>query len=127
MIVVHAGFMPNIPLQQQNENDMMNMRSLRLVPDEFHGKIWEATSRHEGEPWAKSWRGPEHVYFGHDAITKLQKKEYCTGLDTGCVYGGKLTAVLIKTHSSDSVVINHNSLEREFFSVDPAKVYVPVD
>lgn len=49
-------------------------------------------------PWASKWAGPGHVIFGHDARIGLQQYDYATGIDTGCVYGRRLTACLIPLH-----------------------------
>lgn len=86
-IVVHAGLVPGVALKDQDPENMITMRSIR--PDGTPTKVLE-----DGVPWASLWRGPEHVVFGHDAVRGLQEYTYATGLDTGCVYGGELTALI---------------------------------
>lgn len=43
-------------------------------------------------PWFDWYRGPRTVVFGHWAQRGLVVQERLRGLDTGCVYGGRLTA-----------------------------------
>jgi hypothetical protein len=87
-LVVHAGLLPGVAPEAQAPEDLLGMRSIR--PD------GRASSRlADGPLWASLWQGPEQVVFGHDAITGLQRHPFATGLDTGCVYGGALTALLL--------------------------------
>lgn len=83
-----TGFHPGLKLREQDPWMMMTMRS--LLPG---GKISPRCDyRH---PWADQWVGPLTVYFGHDAARGLQQESAAVGLDTGCVYGGRLTAILL--------------------------------
>ena len=91
--VVHAGLVPHIQLHNQSLDCMLHIRNLSY-DDSLGEWVWHKKAAEGGEPWASAWRGPQHVYFGHDAIRRLQQCPHATGLDTGCVYGGKLTAVL---------------------------------
>lgn len=93
VLVVHAGLVPGRPLIEQDPMDMYRMRNLQRTADGG----WEAVSSGDGDgsvPWAPEWRGPEFVFFGHDAKRKLQVCDHARGLDTGCVYGRELTACL---------------------------------
>jgi predicted phosphodiesterase len=88
VLVVHAGLVPGVAVEDQREE---HLRSLRSIADSG-----EPTSRllvHY--PWAAKWRGPEWVVFGHDAVRGLQQYPLATGLDTGCVYGRQLSALVL--------------------------------
>jgi len=87
-LVVHAGLVPGLGLEAQDSENLLTMRS--LLPDGTPSRVVE-----EGVPWASLWPGPEHVLFGHDAVRGLQEYPHATGLDTGCVYGGRLSAKLL--------------------------------
>jgi hypothetical protein len=84
--VVHAGAVPGVPLEDQRQEHLLNLRSLAggTVPTSRLLMRW---------PWAAAWQGPEHIVFGHDAVRGLQQHPMTTGLDTGCVYGRHLTAL----------------------------------
>lgn len=86
-VVVHGGLLPGVALEKQERETCLVLRSIR--PDGTPSK------RLEPRPWAEVWRGPEHAVFGHDAVRGLQRHPFATGLDTGCVYGGRLTGLLL--------------------------------
>ena len=53
-------------------------------------------------PWAAAWTGPESVVYGHfpQRLDRPKRDEpapgvVCLGIDTGCVYGGRLTALVL--------------------------------
>lgn len=93
MIVVHAGLVPGRPLEAQDFKDLAWIRDLR----KDHAGMWQGlqTPQHDSQDWASQWPGPEHIVFGHDAKRKLQQCQCATGLDTGCCYGFKLSALVV--------------------------------
>jgi hypothetical protein len=105
-IVVHAGLVPGIELEDQAPDLLMNMRTLRA--DGTGSRRAE-----DGVLWGSRWRGPALVLFGHHALAGLQRHPYAVGLDTGCVYGGKLSAYVLP--------------QARVVSVPAREVYVPID
>jgi len=96
VLVVHAGLLPHVPLDQQDPSLLMNMRSIR--PDGVGSKKPD-----DGVRWGSLWLGPELVLFGHHASAGLQIHPHAIGLDTGCVYGGKLSACVLPERKIVSV------------------------
>ena len=85
--IVHAGVVPGVPMSEQKRRDLLKMRALE--PDGTATSSWRKRS------WAADYRGPPHIVFGHNAVTGLQLHEDATGLDSGCVYGGALSALVL--------------------------------
>ena len=87
VLVVHAGLMPNVPIHEQDPVILTHMRSI--------DSDGEPSERPTDTLWGVVYQGPPHVVFGHNAIASIQIHEHATGLDSGCVYGGALTALVL--------------------------------
>ena len=97
-VVVHGGLEPRWPLARQNERLVLRIREV----DERGKFVSSGDPRVPvpgSVPWASRWRGPESVLYGHQ-VHGLERPRVdahgdgveCWGLDTGCVFGGRLTA-----------------------------------
>jgi hypothetical protein len=75
IILVHAGIAPG---KQPEECTRAELTRIRAV---------------DGKPWFDSWQGPQTVLFGHWAKLGKVDRPLAKGLDTGCVYGGRLTGI----------------------------------
>jgi diadenosine tetraphosphatase ApaH/serine/threonine PP2A family protein phosphatase len=91
-LVVHAGLRPGVSLDEQSASDMTEMRTMGADP-----------SRRKGVPWYDVYRGEKIVLFGHWPAVEPRRGARAIGLDTGCVYGGRLTAYIIEADEFLSV------------------------
>ncbi len=81
-VVVHAGLVPGLALEKQSLRDLTTLRRTSA-----RGQPW----------WYEDYDQPELVLFGHTPsplprVHTRRGRVLAIGLDTGCVYGGKLTA-----------------------------------
>jgi predicted phosphodiesterase len=106
VIVVHGGLVPGVALEDQEPELLMNMRTLR-------SNGTGSRRSDDGPLWGSRWPGPELVIFGHHAMAGLQRHPKAIGLDTGCVYGGRLSAYALP--------------EDRLFSVPSRSVYANAD
>ncbi|OQX69963.1 MAG: hypothetical protein B6A08_02015 [Sorangiineae bacterium NIC37A_2] len=90
--VVHAGVAPGVPFEEQQAWTLLHIRSLtgRGAPSDRYSEV----------SWAKSYAELPHIVFGHNAQAGLQLETHATGLDTACVYGGRLTALVLSDNQS---------------------------
>nr|WP_262848955.1 polynucleotide kinase-phosphatase [Sphaerisporangium corydalis] len=70
-------------------------------------------------PWAKDYRGRAMVVYGHTPIPEAEWVNNTICVDTGCVFGGKLTALRYPTRELVSV-----PAERVWY--EPARPLAPV-
>ncbi|KAJ8468776.1 hypothetical protein ONZ45_g17121 [Pleurotus djamor] len=106
---------------KQNANPWVNL-NMRGVT-----KNHDVTRSHEGKPWSELWnrdmekcdgfdldRGlstnnqkklpcyPATVIYGHAASRGLDVKRWSIGLDSGCVYGRSMTALVLGSHKLET-------------------------
>ena len=113
--VVHAGMVPGVPIEKQDPRTLMYVRC--LAPG---GRPSE--ERGEGL-WGARYMGPPHVVFGHNAMPEPQIHEDATGIDTGAVYGHRLTAMVLEARQRVPPVSERASVLR---SVQSQTVYAPM-
>lgn len=116
LVLVHGGLVPHLPLQAQPNT----INRLQMIHPDHPGETkWfnldkkgekEAALREKGwARWYERYDWDYDVVFGHSVFD--QPLAHVTpgggtafGIDTGCVYGGKLTALILP--------------ERTFISID---------
>lgn len=103
IIAVHAGLHPARTLEEQRPWEIMCMRFISA-----QGVVSSKTKRLKKcwQPWTMTagmdaaWRtrgsgeSPQVVLFGHDVSSALQDSEFTIGLDTGCCFGSRLSALV---------------------------------
>ena len=119
LVVVHAGVVPGTALEHQDFETMMRIRTIALNRFQVDARSRRGRGADRNSLsmalrtapqaptmrsrqiesgnvlWGTRWVGPPHIVFGHNAAPGLQLHPWATGLDTGCVYGGRLTALVL--------------------------------
>lgn len=105
-VIVHGGLRANVPLAKQSKEDLYYIRymdkDMRFVSLKKINKFGKEALG--AKFWTEFWKGPESVVYGHNVhsyenplIEEVAPGVSCYGLDTGCCFGGKLTALILET------------------------------
>ena len=86
LVVAHAGM----------KEEMQGRGSGKVRDFALYGETTGETNEF-GLPvrynWAAEYRGPAHVVYGHTPVPEAQWLNRTINIDTGCVFGGRLTAL----------------------------------
>ena len=86
-IVVHAGLDPR---KHPKDTDIRTLLYIRT---------WDEKNKILGDnthpPWYEFYKGEKLIIYGHWAKQGLQVRHNTIGLDSGCVYGKKLSGILL--------------------------------
>ncbi len=122
VLVVHAGLVPGRPVESQDEHDLLHMR---CIDETGRPDARRPPPGAEERLWGHHYAGSPHVVFGHNAMDEPQLHPAATGLDTGCVYGGRLTALILA--KNEHVAVDSEQRTAQLFSVPARESYVPLD
>ena len=90
--VIHAGALPFVPLESQ---DSYHLLHAQCVKPPARKSYWPSKAPSDFTFWTNHWRGPERLIFGHTVLSKPLVTPFAVGIDTGCVYGRSLTALVL--------------------------------
>lgn len=98
---VHGGCEPRFTLDKQDPKQIIRCRYV-----DANG-VAQALNPDKSQPkgtvyWSEAWQGPESIIYGH-CVHDLQHVRVdhrihdvqCVGIDTGCCFGGHLTAAFV--------------------------------
>lgn len=91
-VVVHAGVLPGVPIESQPSSMLLHGQCIR--PPATRSE-WPSKAPADWKFWTNYWQGPERVIFGHTVLDRPLVSKWAVGIDTGCVHGGSLTAVVL--------------------------------
>lgn len=107
VVVVHAGVLPNgdrFSPELAPREVALTLRHVRRAED---GR-WRPVPKGEEEPgdpfWSEVWNGDRLVVYGHTPRREARVDANALGLDTGCVYGGSLTAAVFTAPRTYSLI-----------------------
>lgn len=131
-LAVHGGLLWNKPLEEQSPDDITTIRN--VLPPTWDKATDDPKSKVDGvksKAWGKIWNQKQtefvrqheetsteltlgdKVFYGHDAKRGVVSMEFSQGLDSGCVYGKRLTAVVLWAEVSQdkNIVYKHRLAE----------------
>ena len=117
ILVVHGGIpgnMEHFPESIEEFNSLSNSKRKRFLKISRTRIVCRETGKFrplgEEQPddpfWSEVYDGRfGHVVFGHEPFMDgPQVRDHSTGIDTGCVFGGRLTGLVIESDGSRSFV-----------------------
>lgn len=93
--VVHGGLQNSMVLESLSNREHQKLLRLRYLDQEGHF-VAHGEETEESIFWADVYDGNQgFVVYGHQHFDEPKISQHAIGIDTGCVYGNKLSAVVI--------------------------------
>ena len=99
-VIVHAGLLPGLTVEKQDPYHLLHAQCVRPPEKKSY---WPSKAPADHLFWTHHWKGPERAIFGHTVFDRPLVTEHAVGIDTGCVYGRALTALVLPSWELVSV------------------------
>ncbi len=86
-VFVHGGFLPDEPWHTQPVEVITQIQVI-----DKRGRPAKRSDEPDAPHWSEKWNSSPFVVYGHTPRPNVVERPGSVGIDTGCVYGGHLTA-----------------------------------
>ncbi len=119
LTVVHAGVTNTIFLENATKKDFAKVMRLRFVDEYGNFVSLNDISKKACCYWSEVYDGHDgFIVYGHQPFLKPKIDRFSIGIDTGCVYGNRLTAVIFNILNDEVIIPSYR-----FESVKAKNIY----
>lgn len=95
LTLLHAGITNKIDLNNATKKDLTKVLWIRKL-DENKNIVSLHDYNKNYKWWSEYYDGNQGIIaYGHQPFDKVKIDRFSIGIDSGCVYGGKLTALIV--------------------------------
>ncbi len=99
LTILHGGLTPEMHLDKLDNALKKELTLIRFLNKELKPIPW-SDQKNRYKFWTEVYDGREgFIVSGHHPFPEPKVDKYAVNIDTGCVYGGKLTAVVFKQNN----------------------------
>ncbi len=105
ILVLHGGVLNHFDLNNLSKKEKQQILRLRYINRD--GNFLANNKEDKNSKfWAKKYDGRfGFIVYGHQWSSQIKEDKFSYGIDTGCVYGNKLTAIKIKNMKKNKYTI----------------------
>ena len=95
LTIVHAGILPSTRLDRLSKKDAAKIMRVRFVDSDGHFVHLDNSDPMRHFWWSQLYDGRYgYIVYGHQPFRQVRVDRWSFGIDTGAVYGNKLTAFI---------------------------------
>ena len=116
LTLIHAGLTNKIDLDTAKKKELEKVLWIRAL-DENQKTLSLNDDNPTSKFWSEYYDGNQGiVVYGHEPFKEVKIDEFSFGIDTGCVYGNKLTALIVsdtKEPMKNYEIVDVDSMQEE--------------